>query len=93
MTDIEFVEPPVVRRLRPGRGPSPKHVAIVEALRATPGEWALVLRGATRSAATEISHGTLLAYRPAGSFEATARKNGDRHDIYARYVGEDGEHR
>jgi hypothetical protein len=48
---------------------------------------------AANSYLTAIKNGELKAYRPAGSFEATTRKNGERRDIYARYIGENGEHR
>ena len=40
------------------------------------------------SFANNIRHGLLAAFQPAGSFEATSRKNEDgTHMIYARYVG------
>jgi hypothetical protein len=91
VSGVEFVDPPDHRTWR--RGPSAKHVTIAKALRAVPGAWALVQTGVTRSMAVWISKGRGTAYRPAGSFEATARMNGDRYDIYARYVGENGEHR
>jgi hypothetical protein len=88
MADIEFMDPPGRRR----RSAAPHH-EIAEALRARPGVWARVLEDVAHSTAGLISDGNLVAYRPPGSFEATSRKNGKRSDVYARYVGENGEHR
>ena len=82
MTDIQFVStPPSDGRRRHD------HAAIVSALKARPGEWALILTGVDQSNATNIQTARLAAYAPAGSFEATARKSTDKCDIYARYVG------
>jgi hypothetical protein len=88
MADIEFMDPPG----KTPRGPAP-HREIAEALKARPGLWARVLEDVAQSTPGLIRNGLLVAHRPAGSFEATARKNGDRWDIYARYIGENGEHR
>jgi hypothetical protein len=88
MADIEFVEPP-----GSGRATRYRHREIAEALKAKPGVWARVLTDVSRIYTTRIGQAHAHEYRPAGSFEATARRNGDRFDIYARYVGENGEHR
>jgi hypothetical protein len=88
MADIEFVDPPAQ-----GRRIKHPHAAIVQALKARPGTWARVITDAPHSITDRMTRGELKPYRPVGSFEATARKNGDRWDIYARYVGENGEHR
>ena len=80
---IKWQEPPAERR---GRAPWDE---IAEALRGRPGAWALVGENIDASQATRIKKGGLSAFAPAGSFEAVTRKNeGDKHDIYARYVGE-----
>ena len=41
-----------------------------------------------------IKNGTSNSFRPTGSFDATSRKSstGEGYDVYARYVGENGEH-
>lgn len=40
------------------------------------------------SLARNVNYGALVAFRPAGAFEATARKNDDgSYTIYARYTG------
>lgn len=82
--ELKFVAPPEATR---GGGPR-KSREIAEALRARPGEWALVAEGVGPSIAHNIKHGSVSVYQPAGSFEAVSRKgkNG-RSDIYARYVG------
>jgi Tfp pilus assembly protein FimV len=91
MSDIKFVGnlPPSIDV---GRYAT-KHVVIAAALRERPGEWAMVSTQASPSAAGYIRHAKGASYAPAGSFEATARKNDKKWDIYARYVGENGEHR
>jgi hypothetical protein len=67
---------------------------IAAELKARPGEWAIVRENVTSNISTYIRRGGSAAFVPAGSFEATARRNGTpgRVDIYARYVGENGEH-
>ena len=69
---------------------SVRHDEIAAALRANPGRWALVLERVAISNAGNISAGKIKAYAPAGSFQGTVRKrpDGDRYDVYARYVGE-----
>jgi hypothetical protein len=90
MADIEFVDPPPASR---GNRATSRHNEIDNALRARPGEWARVMTGVAANGSSYIRYARTLAYAPAGSFEARAVKNGERHDIYARYVGENGEHR
>jgi len=83
MSDITFTDPPAATRGKLwGR-----HQQIAEALRERPGDWALVMEGVNGSNSHSIRTARIKAYAPAGAYEATARKNGDRHDIYARYVG------
>lgn len=83
---IEFRDPPA--RLTRGRPVSPKWLAIAEALRARPGEWAYVGNHYTSKAA-EIKQGRLCAFRPAGSFDAVARNVANsRGDLYVCYIGD-----
>lgn len=86
--DIEFGELP--QSHRGNRAASGRHVAIAAALRARPGEWALVAKNVGTTEAGNIKSAHRAAYRPAGSFEAVTRGNGkpNRADIWARYVGE-----
>lgn len=90
MTNIVFTDPPPAFR----RGSAHPWEEIAEALRARPNEWALVLRGIHSSYSSQINHGKLSAFKPAGTFEArsvgTAAKdeNGKpTHDLYVRYIG------
>lgn len=68
------------------------HRPIAEGLRALPGQWGLVDNYVWRSAASgtaqHITVGRLIAYQPAGSFEAEVRYDteGDAL-VYARYIG------
>ena len=85
---IEFVnEPPKPHSTHR----SGKHAGIAAKLRARPGEWALILRAASPTIAEQIRKGGLVAFRPAGAYEAVSRRNGNasakRVEIYARYVG------
>jgi hypothetical protein len=70
-----------------GRPSKNQHVA--EALRARPGQWALIHEAAaSRSFTTIIMKGRVTAFEPAGEFEAVSRRRQDgRFDIYARFVG------
>lgn len=78
--------------------------AEADALRAQPGRWGIVtvkdpaagiIAGHGTSGyvmATNIRNGRLAAFRPAGTFEATGRRQADGTvKVYARYVGESRE--
>lgn len=87
---IRWEDPPAAKG--PGLGAAWGPVA--DALRARPGEWALIEEGApATTTANHVSHGKIAAFRPPGSFEAVARSRGRdsigqrQHDIYARFVG------
>ena len=81
MVDIQWAEPPARRRGRPE-----KWLAVCDALRERPGEWALIRRGRT-SDAQPWRDGRIAGTMP-GEFEATTRSAGDgKYDIYVRYVG------
>jgi hypothetical protein len=68
---------------------------IASMLKANPGRWACIGRNIPTSIVTVMKKGELVCFRPAGSFEATVRNHTDRWqgDVYARYIGEDGEHK
>lgn len=90
MANIVFTDPPP----GPVRASAHPWHDIAEALKANPGQWALCLRGIHSSYASQIKHGKLTAFQPAGAFEARSvstlpQENGKRaHDLYVRYVGE-----
>jgi hypothetical protein len=70
------------------------HRAVAAELRKHPGEWAKIAVGAQRMA-HEIKAGIMVAYRPAGSFEAVSRNARPTEgrktlvaDIYVRYIGD-----
>lgn len=69
-----------------------KYLAEAEALRNSPGRWAKVITAPTPSAAWchqhAITSGRRAAFRPKGSFEATARGC----DVLVRYVGDTPTH-
>ncbi|MEU7590657.1 hypothetical protein AB0A95_30745 [Micromonospora sp. NPDC049230] len=82
--------PPVTRRpaTRDGMTPVERVRQMAAELRARPGEWGVVAEGNNaRAHVTRIREGAVLAWRPAGAFEAAARTVDGRITIYARYVG------
>lgn len=91
MTGFRFEEPPAgpptSRAYR-----TQQHLIAAAALRERPGEWAMIktteTSSAARSSAAQIRSAVLVAYRPAGSFGATARTVDGEHRVYARYLGE-----
>ena len=68
--------------------------AFTAALRAQPGQWALLGRystpGCMRTAAYEIRHGLNPAFRSA-RYEAQSRSMFGEHRVYVRYVGGEGQ--
>ena len=87
MSDIEWRELPEAGH----RESAP----IAALLKDRPGQWALIQSGSAGTisgTAAGIRTGRVKAWQP-GSFEAVTRsgENGLR-DLYARYVGENGEH-
>lgn len=93
MPKITFKNPPASRR---GRTPSAEWQSIADQLRRRPGKWALVKSGINGGFASHIKAGRIVAFAPAGSFEATWRQSAgptaDKAfpggDLYVRYVGE-----
>lgn len=87
---IRWADPPPPRAGVTGK---PKavivHELIAVQLRRRPGEWAVVQEVPyLPQLAMQMNRGAYAPYRPAGSFEATVRTEGDLHLVYARYVGE-----
>jgi hypothetical protein len=82
--EIEFGELPESTLL----SRNARHLAIAEALRARPGEWARVERDGNAGLAHHIRNGKIKPYQPAGVFEATSRRTPAGVDVWARYVGE-----
>lgn len=84
---IKFEDPEPSRR-RGLQNPWPE---IADELRRNPNRWALIAEDYWASLGSFIRSGTYKDFRPAGSFEATARKvnqkTGKAERIYARYVG------
>lgn len=76
-----------------GRKPPTKYEAVANALRARPGEWAVIAEGITAGHAGKVSHGirngTPWPFAPPRHFEAKAigPARGSLSKIYARYVG------
>ncbi len=69
------------------------HAAIAQELRDNPGEWALLTENGANTLSMQIKRGQIAAYRPSGAFESVTRDvKGTRAKIYARYIGENGEH-
>ena len=89
MVDIQFGElPPSKGHASPG-----KYVPIADALRARPGEWALISSDGWSSSAHYIQKGVLLGFQPRGAFQAVLRnrriEDGQpRFDVWVRYVGD-----
>lgn len=81
---VKFGTPPATKG---GRAESPRNREIAEALRANPGEWALVAEAAKNDGlAVRIRTGKAKSFAE-GIWEATSRSNDDGSvDIYARYV-------
>jgi hypothetical protein len=85
---MKWETPPNVTRT--GRTPDQKYVLIAEELKTNPKEWALILEQGHQTTAARIRSGRISAFRPKGSFEATARNTDEqgRCQVYARYIGE-----
>lgn len=86
-TLVKFEEPPATKG---GRAESPRNREIAEALRAKPGEWALVAQGEKNDGlAVRIRTGKAKSFSE-GVWEATSRFVSDEEgiDIYARFISE-----
>jgi hypothetical protein len=77
--------------LPPAGDESQRWAELATKMRNAPGTWCLVAEQSTRSLQQQIRRGVLVAFRPAGHFEAACRRSssdGLRADVWARYVGE-----
>ena len=83
MSDIVWQDPPPVPP-PVGRQKPSKYAVLAEALRERPGQWAL----ATTLGSDSSTITSYLKKRLGPGFEVTSRRNGDKRDVYARYVGE-----
>lgn len=94
---IEFGELPGRGNTSPnGKAGPGKHRQIADQLKNAPGQWAQIDTRKSVSAAScmaaQIRSAYYSAYAPKGSYEAAARTvNGER-QVWARYIGEDGEY-
>jgi hypothetical protein len=83
---VEFGDLPPLPRHH--RGGTVRWEAEAAELRSRPGEWARLTTMPNNSSATSfssaINNGDRLAFRPAGTFEATTRGA----DVWVRYIGE-----
>ena len=79
---------------RPGRKPAnrPKYYAFAEALRKNPGKWGVLGDDINTALAWQIRSGKVVAFQPAGHFEAVCRATGkelkkSRGTVYVRFLG------
>jgi hypothetical protein len=89
--NIQWQDPPPTKGKHYPKG---RYVAIANALRKRPLEWAIVSLDSQGNLASYIKNGTALGFAPAGSFEAVSRvnpgrqnRNNPRCTIYARFIG------
>lgn len=72
-----------------GRPPIVDWNAVNAALKARPGQWAMILRNAHRAHAWRINNGYNPVFKQ-GRWEATCRRGDKNHgDLYVRYLGEE----
>jgi hypothetical protein len=92
LTRIRFEEPPAKGA---ATGRKTKHQKIADKLRKNPGQWALLGSYETVTSANSIAYlirkGKIAAY-PEGHYDSVSRTVGSDHCVYARYLGENGEH-
>jgi hypothetical protein len=88
VTAIIRWEAPPVERSKPRR--IAEWDGVATDLRARPGEWALIATGAQHTGtAGQINAGRIVAFAPAGTFEAQRQTVDGEIRVYARYVGEE----
>ena len=73
---------------RSGNRGSERYRETADLLKGDPGEWYRISSGQRfPELAARIKRGTTVAFKPAGSFEAVARKQDGLWSVWARYVG------
>ena len=92
MEEIKWEVPPTAKGKYYGN--VGKYVAIANALRKRPLEWAIVSGDTQGNLASLITKGKVKGFAPAGSFEAVSRVNAGYADrksvrctVYARFIG------
>ena len=86
MTDVEWKEPPTVRR---GKPPITITDRQQRALKANPGEWARILRDLHKTTATAVVRRvTDLGFEVTTRVASVDGKSRKRYDIYARWPGD-----
>ncbi|MGW2169168.1 hypothetical protein ACWC1C_01395 [Streptomyces sp. NPDC001705] len=85
MSEFRFEDPPPPRHGRHG-----EHIEAAQKLREKPGQWAIVTTcvnaGSSSSMARAIRVGARAAWKPAGDFDAVARRVDGEYRVYARYL-------
>lgn len=89
---VRWEEPPAEHGNAKPKPPS-KYQVVADALRARPGEWAVIIEGVSPGTAGGMTHrikSGVGPYAPARSFEARCAgpAGGQSSKVYARYVGE-----
>lgn len=89
---IRWEKPPVARSQGGGKRLS-RLTPLADELRARPGEWALVHEGTSpgqaTGMATHIRLGQVMAFSPAGDFDAVSRRVDGKCCVWAVYAGSD----
>lgn len=91
MTEITWATPPEVEHGGRSQRRSKEWEVVAEKLKENPNQWAVVRKETESCYGYFIKTARLVAFKPAGSYESTVRKNKDnpkKYDIYARYIGE-----
>lgn len=87
--DIIREDPPAVENHHRGARANQHWLEVADHLQDDPGNWYKVAEEQRfAELAARIRKGAIVAFRPSGSFEATARKVDGVWSIWARYVGE-----
>jgi hypothetical protein len=82
---LRWEDPPSRTRRQPA---NEDWYLIAAQLRGKPGEWGVVTETATTAVPVQIRQGSMLAFRPAGSFESKGFRVNGIYTVYARYIGE-----
>lgn len=89
---IRWENPPPSLRDGAGRKRSDRFSDVAAELRAHPGRWAVIEEAAERkqsALANHIRQGAILAFAPAGDFDAVSRRVGGSNRVYACFLGDE----